>query len=71
MNNQNIFISILQTVDKPGATTSNNLWVWASAEIADEYVWVSEEVMTIDRKNTDRPDMNFTASSAGINKLSG
>ena len=32
------------------------MWLWASAEIGDEYVWVGEEAVTnISRKASDRP----------------
>ena len=49
----------LQTVDIPDVPTSEKLWVWASAEVGDEYVWVSEELTTIKRDATDAADLEF------------
>ncbi|XP_065066855.1 uncharacterized protein LOC135692595 [Rhopilema esculentum] len=53
-------VASMKTVDKPGATSSDTLWVWCSAEVGDEYVWVSEEATSIYRETGDRPHLQYT-----------
>ncbi|XP_065067018.1 uncharacterized protein LOC135692697 [Rhopilema esculentum] len=54
-------IASMKTVDKPGADSADTLWVWASAEVGDQYVWVSEEATTIKRSPGDNAYLAYTA----------
>jgi len=62
-DNKLTFTAKMKTVDLPGAIASTTLWVWASAEVGDDYVWVSEEATTIQRSASDEPTVTITAST--------
>ena len=47
-------------VDHPLVDGNGTMWIWASAEISDEYVWVGEEAVNVSRKASDRPYLNHT-----------
>ncbi len=46
------------------------MWVWASAELGDEYVWVSEELTTISRSASDRAYLNYSVEINGATEPS-
>ena len=47
-------------VDPPLVTDGSTLWMWASAEIGDEYVWVGEEAVIILRTAEDDAFLDHT-----------
>eukprot|EP00794_Sanderia_malayensis_P005919 gene5919-6605_t len=63
--NKVTMLATMTVVDTPGKTSSDTLWMWASAEVGDEYVWVGEEKTTVARVSSDRAYLGYTTSVNG------
>ena len=47
-------------VDNPTIVGSGTMWVWASAELGEDLVWVSEEAVNMSRTADDLPWLDYT-----------